>query len=406
MRVEKLICIDETNHNKVYEMHQLSSDSWVAKYGRVGAALVETTYPMSQFDKKYREKIRKGYKPITELVTIAVASTNDNPFASVDMDCREVLEFLQSCARDAVKKNYTIAASAVTEKQIAKAQAIIDALMATVTAIDNPASVANDPGWSAAVIASINAQLLELYCVIPRKMAAVKAHLAHSIDNLKDIISNEQSLLDTMATQVQASHPQMADQSSALPFSIRKATDAEKKEITGCTDLDLSKVRNVYAVTHFSSLSRYQSVGVSNEKLLVHGSRNENWLNILMDGFKVKPANAVHTGSMYGLGLYLANKVRKAIGYTSLSGSYWARGASNKAFIALLSTNCGRMWDVHSTEGGHRHWMTSLTEDKCKQKGYDSVFAAKGVDLRNDEFVVYNGNRVTIKYLVELKEGN
>jgi len=249
MKVEKLICVDESNHNKVYEMHQLSSDSWVAKYGRVGASLTEVNYPMSQWDKKRREKIRKGYKPVTDLVTVAVG-----PDAST-------------------------------------------------------------------------------------------------------------------------------------------------------SDL-FAKVRNIYAVTHFESRNRYQSVGVSNEKLLAHGSRNENWMSILTAGFKIRPANAIATGSMYGDGIYLANKVRKAIGYTSLRGSYWARGASNRAFIALLNTNCGRMWDVHSTEGGHKHWMTSLTEDKCKQKGYDSVFAAKGVDLKNDEFVVYNGNRVTIKYLVELKEGN
>lgn len=395
MKVEKLICVDESNHNKVYEMHQLSSDSWVAKYGRVGASLTEVSYPMSQWDKKRREKIRKGYKPVTDLVTVAVgpeASTSDL-FAKVDAACREVLEFLQGCARDTVKRNYTIAASAVTEKQIAKAQEIIDALTVTITTGD---------------LRAANRQLLELYSVIPRKMASVKDYLAKNLDHLKKLVEHEQDLLDTMASQVQASQPQAqsGDQSSSLPFTIRLATASEIAEIKQQTDLDVTKVRSIYAVTHFESLNRYQSVGVNNEKLLAHGSRNENWMSILTAGFKIRPANAIATGSMYGDGIYLANKVRKAIGYTSLRGSYWARGASNRAFIALLSTNCGRMWDVHSTEGGHKHWMTSLTEDKCKQKGYDSVFAAKGVDLRNDEFVVYNGNRVTIKYLVELKEGN
>ena len=43
-------------------------------------------------------------------------------------------------------------------------------------------------------------------------------------------------------------------------------------------------------------------------------------------------------------------------------------------------------------------------EQKLKAKGdYDSLFAKGGVDLKNNEYIVYNDNQCTIKYIIELK---
>ena len=46
-----------------------------------------------------------------------------------------------------------------------------------------------------------------------------------------------------------------------------------------------------------------------------------------------------------------------------------------------------------------------IIEAKCKANNCNSVFARGGVDLRNDEYIVYtvyNSNQAIIRYLIEL----
>ena len=58
--------VTENNNNKYYEMIP-NGDNFTVKYGRVGASAQVASYSASQFDKKYNEKIKKGYVDQTEL---------------------------------------------------------------------------------------------------------------------------------------------------------------------------------------------------------------------------------------------------------------------------------------------------------------------------------------------------
>ena len=136
-------------------------------------------------------------------------------------------------------------------------------------------------------------------------------------------------------------------------------------------------------------------------KLFYHGSRNENFLSILQTGLKIRPKGVATTGSMFGDGIYFANKARKSIGYTSLKGSYWASGSSNKAYLAIFEVATGKEWEILKNET-YKYWMGNIDEQKVKQQGCDSVFAQGGADLRNDEYIIYNSNQCTIRYLIEL----
>jgi poly [ADP-ribose] polymerase len=132
---------------------------------------------------------------------------------------------------------------------------------------------------------------------------------------------------------------------------------------------------------------------------LWHGSRNENWWNILQSGLLIRPASAVITGAMFGYGIYGANKAQKSIGYTSLHGSYWVGGNSKKAFLGIFSFHLGNMFCTNRHEG----WMGSLDYDKLRRRGaYDSFYAQAGYSLRNDEFIVYNPEQVDIWGIVEI----
>lgn len=104
---------------------------------------------------------------------------------------------------------------------------------------------------------------------------------------------------------------------------------------------------------------------------------------------------------MFGYGLYYAPKAKKSLGYTSLSGSYWARGSSNCGFMGLLDVAYGKPYDVYS----HTWDMGSLNYDKLQKicPGANCLHAHAGQMLYNDEIVVYKEEQCTIKYLVELR---
>ena len=77
-----------------------------------------------------------------------------------------------------------------------------------------------------------------------------------------------------------------------------------------------------------------------------------------------------------------------------------AKGNSSQAFLALYEVNTGMELQVER----HENWMYSINEQTLKLKGeYDSLFAKGGYDLRNNEFIIYNQNQCTIKYLIEIE---
>ena len=145
-----------------------------------------------------------------------------------------------------------------------------------------------------------------------------------------------------------------------------------------------------------------QFVGKAENKktqLFWHGSRNENWFSILKTGLVLRPANAVITGKMFGYGLYFADKCRKSLNYSSLSGSFWSGGNAQKAYLAIYEVHTGNPLKIKT----HAPFCGLLTEARLKDKGhFDSVFAEGGADLINNEFIVYNENQCTVKYLVEV----
>jgi len=388
-RIIKLINVSAQNNNKFYDMIENSDGTWTAHYGRVGANGVKEIYSIGMWDKKYKEKIKKGYRDITELVSI---QKEDNSEVKVDSSSSKVIElinFLQKSAKDTIKSNYTVSVADVTEKQLESAQIILDELVGIKTKSTD----------------TINSNLLELYKIIPRKMKNTKDYLLNSsFDNkfFKELLSNEQNLLDVMRGQVTTVKDKKVNIVD-LNIMISDATKEDIKNIKDNTDLLIGKNDNIFIVDNSKYSKIYDSNDIKNSKLLYHGSRNENWWSIINNGLKIRPANAIHTGSMFGNGIYMANRAKKSLGYSSLNGSHWAKGGSSKAFLALYEVNCGKIWDLFKN-GSYSSWMGNLNIKKCKEKGYDSVYAKKGADLYNDEYIIYEEYRCKIKYLIEINK--
>lgn len=389
----KLICVTPNNNNKYYYMEDLHNGSFKVSYGRVGASETVLTYPISLWDKKYSEKLKKGYIDVTEKIT-SVKKTGELDIS--DPDVKDLIQFLMSEAKQSIKRDYQISAESVTEEQIEEAQAIIDKISNYIQ-IENTLSSTLD-------VSVINNQLRILYSVIPRRMIDTRNYFlkASNTQFLYELLQAEQSRLDTLKSQVNIN--QVSSNGITLEelgFTCELASEADKDLIRKNTDFRLTNHR-VFKISNKETESVFNPNHLKT-KLLYHGSRNENFLSILQTGLKIRPKGVQTTGSMFGDGIYAANKARKSIGYTSLRGSYWASGHSNRAYLAIFEFATGNEWDLLDNQSWSG-WMSRIDESQVKSKGCDSVFAKGGVDLRNDEYVVYNSNQCTIRYLIELKE--
>ena len=388
------------NNNKYYKQIP-HGDSWTAEYGRVGSNPQRREYSMSQWESKYNEKIRKGYVDQSDLVEdlIQVEKPKKSEYKEIENKViAEIVERLQSMARKAISDNYTISSNKVTQAMIDEAQDILTSLIN----IDD--------------VESFNETLLKLFTTIPRKMGNVQSYLSKSKDDFSDIIQKEQDLLDVMKGQVV--QKQIIDESVNENSEQKENTileqlglvfeECNKKDIAiikdalgSCSD----KFYKAWRVKNIKTQRRYDDFvkenNIKNTKLLFHGSRNENWWSIINSGLVLKPTNAVITGKMFGYGIYYAPKARKSLGYTSLSGSYWARGNSSSGFMALMDVAYGKPYDVYSFDSKYYDFNYEKLQQVCK--GANCLHAHEGSMLRNDEIIIYKEEQCTIRYLIELR---
>jgi poly [ADP-ribose] polymerase len=409
-------------------MTKLNDSQWEAQWGRVKGDLTKINqsegqrkvYSMYDWDKTYREKTKKGYSDVTHFYEVIDVSTNlvngvqtQDPTSVIkNQTVKQLMIDLQKYASISVKANYTISSDSVTQIMVDEAQLKLDTIKSFIKINGN--------------VQSINSELIEFYKIIPRKMEHVRNYLIDSLktdsdlEKVQKMIGNEQDTLDVMAGQVKLKAQQKEldaknkqkeiDASTNIPstepvslldqmgLEVEPATSKEIEEVKKLAGGDASKVKKVFKVVNKSTFKKYQTVKQVDEHLFWHGSRNQNWFNILQTGLLIRPSGAIHTGSMFGDGIYFANKAAKSLGYSSFRGSYWAGGSDNKAYLALFKVNVGKQ--KHITR--HTHDCYSLSQSKLSREGFDSVYAHGGADLRNDEFIIYTPERCTVAYLVEI----
>lgn len=388
------------NNNKYYKQIP-HGDSWTAEYGRVGSSPQRREYPMSQWNSKYNEKIRKGYVDQSDLVEdlIQVEKPKKSEYREIENKViAEIVERLQTMARKAISDNYTISSNKVTHAMVDEAQDVLTSLI------------------DAKDVDTFNETLLKLFTVIPRKMGNVKDYLAEKSDDFSRIIQKEQDLLDVMKGQVV--QKQMIDENSEKDDIQNENTILEQLGLVfeECSTKDIAVIKDAlgscsdrfyqaWRVKNIQTQKKYDDFvrenHITNTKLLFHGSRNENWWSIINSGLVLKPTNAVITGKMFGYGIYYAPKARKSLGYTSLDGSYWVRGNSKFGFMALMEVAYGKPYDVYSFDRKYYDFDYQKLQQVCP--GANCLHAHEGSMLRNDEIIVYKEEQCTIRYLIELR---
>lgn len=391
----------DANSNKYYNCFPEGSEFRV-EYGRVDSTKTIKRYLMSKWNSQIASKIRKGYVDVTNLkqdLVEEISSTNpESPYKEIENAAvRAIVEKLQNLARETIQKNYTVKASSVTQDMVDTAQEIIDEL-------------AN----SHFTIETFNDILLKLFTVIPRKMGNVRDYLANKPEDFAQIISKEQDLLDVMRGQiyvkpeVETTEPVEKKSQTILEelgLEMEEATDDDVAMIKFLMNESAGKFRKAWKVKNIKTQERFDKFVAENNikdtRLLFHGSRSENFWSIIKTGLVLRPTNAIITGKMYGFGIYFAPKCQKSIGYTSLSGSYWARGNNNVAYMALFEVAYGTPYDVYNFDNKYYNLDYNKLQQFKPGANCLHAHADKGM-LRNDEIIVYKENQLTIKYLIEI----
>ena len=424
-RVVYLVCVTADNNNKYYRMFEQADNTFIAQYGRIKGTEVTHSYPMSKWDSVYGNKTsaKKGYEDVTHLFKESIDANNadvnkdgDTKVSQAEIQNRAVkslFDQLMAYAKKTVAKNYTVTQEDVTQSMVDEAQKIIDTLSKMMIGKN-------------ATTEEINNNPLKLYKIIPRRMSNVRDHLIKDYSSKRDkdfahgLMDNEQKLLDTMAGQVELIRKQREankkakskdgekevqksmDMLQTLGLEVQEASAQEIVEIKKMMGPNAKQFRTAFRVKNIKTETKFvdQVEKAKNKscEMFWHGSRNENWFNIIQTGLLIRPSGAVHTGSMFSDGIYFADKVQKSIGYTSLRGSYWASGSANKAYLAIYDTHVGNQKHIYR----HDSSCYNITKEKLNKDNYDSVYAHGGADLRNNEFIIYDPSQTTIKYIIEI----
>lgn len=362
--------------NKIFRM--LSTENRIdVEFGHIGNKLYKKSYPLSVWDEIYQEKIKCGYVDQTGLL-------NNNNVVTLKLSqtesINEVLENLRAISRQMISDNYRGNMVNVSEEAINKSKELLKKLEITENVYD------------------FNSILFELFSMIPRKMNNVIQNTAKDQNDFYKIIERENDLLRNL--QVLKTDSVSPD----IPIICRECTSDEITKIRSMLDTSsLRKFKRAWSVNNpeidqkFSSYMKKNNIKKTRE--LFHGSRSENWWSILTTKLLLQPSNVVKSGAMFGRGIYFADKADKSMGYTSIRDSRHAAGKSDKGYLAIYEVATGHEYDVKVWKSS----MTDLNESSFirEHKDCNSLHAHAGINLINDEYIVYNENACRIKYFLE-----
>jgi poly [ADP-ribose] polymerase len=380
------------NNNKYYEMIYNGGSDFTVKYGRIESTAVTASYPIGMWQKKYNEKVNKGYTDVTDLVTVEVKEVKKEKNILADIADKMVHKFMslmKGYTDGLVQKTYSVKAEAVSQKQVDTAQKLIDEINK----------------MDAKLVKAVNEKLVELYTVIPRYMGNVKDNLLPNI-KLTTWMQQEQDNLDAMAAQVSLVTP--ADTKKAKADKKKAQTILDKlgltmTEATGVPkDIEYlikqshgRKVQAIFEVNKPAEDAVFDKWMAKQKdtktRILIHGTRCTSVIPILEIGLKIRPAgNFQFSGKAYGDGNYFSEHMQKSLGYT---------GYDNDKVILVYEVHTGNPFVY---DGWYKGNSFPLTYKELKKRDYDSTFVKAGNGLLNSEIIAYNEEQNRIKYIIWL----
>lgn len=343
---------------------------FTANYGRVGYPSKTEKHPMSKWESKVKEKLKKGYVDVTNYKT--VQSTD---FSFTNPSVQEFYLTFKRYTAEVVNKNY-INGDIVTKAMIDDAQDILNSL----------------------VNKQDNNELLKLFTVIPRKMKDVKSFL-FTTSNVQERIQEEQMLIDSLSANIASIATNNVSFQDHFGITIEEETNDTVTSLINKTNSSRYKIYKVFKVTHNlrqKLFDDYVEKAINkNTELLIHGTRNQNVFNILNSGLIIRPSNVYISGAVYGHGIYHSAHADKSLNYT---------GNDNDKLFFIQNVHTGNKYQYNGWyRTGKGLDSSNMNYDYLNPRGYDSLYVKAGDGLQNSEYIVYNQNQTTIAYIVWLK---
>ena len=123
-----------------------------------------------------------------------------------------------------------------------------------------------------------------------------------------------------------------------------------------------STVSAVYKVRRTPEVGRAQHMAeLGNRQLLFHGTRVGNAVSLLASGLRVNPPGVVRHGSMYGEGVYFANKFAKSLTYSS-------EYHNGTGLMLLCEVACGNVYEIKHGEDFAESVKLARAEQKIQSR--------------------------------------
>lgn len=398
----------EHNNYKYYDLEKIGFNEVTATWGRIAPRTeshLRKPYTYQQAYMKLGEKLAKGYKDMTFKIeekqikkvsesfsmedTLNGEIKKDSTLSTVSERLyAQLLDFSKKMIRRTFQTEIV-----VTETMVRKAKTLYNKLLKQKT------------------VEEFNEVLQEIMLLAPRKIdymngEKVKDYIAQRTEDFAKIIDREETILNSLQV-INLSHKKEKKTTSPLDFptdiSVEMATDKERREVLSYLDSHLkAKVKNVYHVESLTQKQKYdlyiKEHNIHEFKNLWHGSKNENWLSIILNGLSLNP-NAEITGKMLGNGIYFALESDKSYGYTS--GGRWNNQYSTTRFMGLYECAYG---NPLKHKGGFNHF----TKEELDRMNKNCVHALGrnhgGNTLYRDEIVFFDESAINLNYIVEFED--
>lgn len=390
----KLVMVSPDNRNKFYIMEE-KNGSIAIEYGRIDSSSRTDSKPMSHWSRIYNSKVKKGYKDVTDVVTVKVDNDSGEDVVLKDIKDSKVNRFIslmQAYVKNLTTSTYSVSFKNVTAEQVKRAQQILDDF----ENIDKKN------------VKLVNEKLVELYTIIPRKMNKVPNYLLPNI-TLDKHLEKEQDNIDAMSSQVEIYEKEKASKSSSKTVEERTLLDllgidhmaecpnkvdelqylinqvSSRNKIEGVFELNKPFENNLYDKYVSNSTNK-------SSRLLIHGTRCSSVIPILEQGLKIRPAgNFQFSGKVYGNANYFSEVVSKSLNYT---------GYDKDKILLVYEVHTGNPFIYN---GWYRGNSFTLNYKNLKDRGYDSTYVKAGGGLLNSEIVSYHEHQNRIKYIIWLK---
>lgn len=384
----------ERNSYKRYKMYPLRTNDNFFKigYGSLDLSdseLREVRYNWYMFWPIYFEKLSKGYIDLSDVFEKEeeiIEETEENIIEKLEEKdaSRELYDILYEYSYN-FAKNY-VENLKPTKKQITKLKEFIEELKTKET------------------VEEFNDTLKNILLLSPRKRDplcdTILKYYAQNDSDFTRIIDFETKLM--MALEVLASEKgkslENTNMFKNLDIEVYKATEKQYNEVLNhLSDSYKTRVKSVYRVIPKAQNSKFNDYlkenNIKTVKQFWHGSVNSNWLSIVTNGLKIN--TKVANGRMFGDGIYFAPDSDKSFGYTSFSGSRWARGSSDEAIMGLYATAYGTPY-LPTSWGYNSDYKSIVKNNNC-----NCLHAKQQTcGLRKDEIIFYDENAVCLNYIV------